>query len=419
MACSRTLAGEHLRATHEAGRVQHQAQGQQRTVAALLLGVAARRLRHGPRLALEVGVRQVVEGHRRLEVEQPHRGVEQVRLERLPVRHQRVRGPVQLHRAHGLEVHAEQFADGAALAQPAVRGAFGGRERHARDDRAERRVAQRRVDAERREQRRKAEFAERPQRDVLDADRARPGQHQGVHGDRVDAAAGVAVARGTPGEELRDDALRLALDVPGHVVEQLRLAGQRLLDALAQQRPQAAVDVEVAAEVDQRALADPAAVAFRTDQAVGVVGPAVGLPGLGAPDEHAGTVAARGGARKAALGLQGATLAPTTVRARKSKGCGSESPQNRCLRPEKQRRIGKLGLPLSPAPPRPHRRPDRRSALLRWVANTAELAPTHDRDRQLGRRRQPRRRTPSTGTLSDRLGYVAVFSAARAGSTTA
>ena len=35
-------------------------------------------------------------------------------------------------------------------------------------------------------------------------------------------------------------------------VEQVRLAGERLLDALAQQRPAFAVDVEVAAQVEWR-----------------------------------------------------------------------------------------------------------------------------------------------------------------------
>ena len=120
------VAGEDLGATHEAAGVEHQAQGQQRTVAALLLRVPALRLRLLARLALEVGVGQVVEGHRRLAVEQPHRAVEQMRLDRLAMLHQRVRGAVELHRADGLEVDAEQLAEAAARLQPAVRRALRG-----------------------------------------------------------------------------------------------------------------------------------------------------------------------------------------------------------------------------------------------------------------------------------------------------
>ena len=88
------VAGEDLRAAHEAAGIEHQAQGQQRAVAALLLRVPALRLRLVARLALEVGVGQVVERHRRLQVEQPHRAVEQMRLDRLAMLHQRVRGAV-------------------------------------------------------------------------------------------------------------------------------------------------------------------------------------------------------------------------------------------------------------------------------------------------------------------------------------
>ncbi len=49
-------AGEHLRAAREAAAVERQPEGEQRAVAALLLGVAARRLRELRRGALEAGV---------------------------------------------------------------------------------------------------------------------------------------------------------------------------------------------------------------------------------------------------------------------------------------------------------------------------------------------------------------------------
>ena len=114
------VAGEDLRAAHEAAGIEHQAQGQQRAVAALLFRVPALRLRLVARLALEVGVGQVVERHRRLQVEQPHRAVEQVLLDLLAMLHQHVRGAVELHRTDGLEVDAEQLPETAALLQPAV-----------------------------------------------------------------------------------------------------------------------------------------------------------------------------------------------------------------------------------------------------------------------------------------------------------
>ena len=77
------VAGEDLRPAHEAAGVEHQAQGQQRAIAALLLRVPALGLRLLARLAFEVGVGQVVEGHCRLQVEQPHGLVEQMRLRSL------------------------------------------------------------------------------------------------------------------------------------------------------------------------------------------------------------------------------------------------------------------------------------------------------------------------------------------------
>ncbi len=75
------VAVEDLRAADEAAGVEHEAEGRQRAVAALLLRVAAPGLRLVARLAFAVGVGQVVEGDGRLPVEQAHRPVEQVRLE--------------------------------------------------------------------------------------------------------------------------------------------------------------------------------------------------------------------------------------------------------------------------------------------------------------------------------------------------
>ena len=63
-------AREHLGAAHEARAVEHQPQGQERAIRALLLGMAARGLGLGRRRALEEGVGQVVERHRGAQPEQ-------------------------------------------------------------------------------------------------------------------------------------------------------------------------------------------------------------------------------------------------------------------------------------------------------------------------------------------------------------
>ena len=174
------VAGEDLRAAHEAAGVEHQAQGQQGAVGALLLRVPALRLRLLARLAFEVRVGQVVEGHRRLQVEQPHRPVEQALLDRLAMLHQRVRGAVELHRAGRLEARAEQLAETATVLQPAVRRPLGGRLGQAPDDGAGGRGAQRAVDAEVGEQGRQAQLLQRPQADLLHADAAGTNQAQEI-----------------------------------------------------------------------------------------------------------------------------------------------------------------------------------------------------------------------------------------------
>ena len=68
------------------------------------------------RLTLVEGVRQIVQRDRRFQAEKSHRLAEQVRFDGLAMLHQRIGGPVQLHRPHGLEVHPQQLAQGATLA---------------------------------------------------------------------------------------------------------------------------------------------------------------------------------------------------------------------------------------------------------------------------------------------------------------
>ena len=233
---------------------------------------------------------QVVQRHRRAQIEQPHRPVEQVRLDRLAMRHQRVRRAVQPHRPHGLEVDIQQLAQAAALAQPAHRRPLRGGERHAPDDGAQRRRAQRAADPQLAQQRRQPRLLERPQADPLRADAARARQLQRIHVHRLNVARRRVARRRRPArDQLRRDPLRLALHRRRAVRQQRRLAGQRLADADAQQRPVLPLDVEMPPEVEQGALAHLAADALRAHQAVRVVGlAAVGAARLGASDEHAG-----------------------------------------------------------------------------------------------------------------------------------
>ena len=131
------VAGEHLRAAHESTGIEHQPQGEERAIGAFSLGVSASCLGLSARLAFEIGIGQVIKRNRRVQVEQVHRPVEHMVLDGLAVRHQRVGGAIQPHRSHRCEVHAQQFAQGAAFAQPAPGGALGARACHARDNRAD------------------------------------------------------------------------------------------------------------------------------------------------------------------------------------------------------------------------------------------------------------------------------------------
>ena len=283
------VAGEDLGAAHEAAGVEHEAQSQQRTVAALLLRVPALRLRLLARLAFEVGVGQVVEGHRGLDVEQPHRAVEQMRLDRLAVLHQCVGGAVELHGADGLEVDAEQLPETAALSQPAVcrplRGGLG----EAADDDAGRRRAQGSVDAEVGKQGRQTQLLQRPQADLLDPDAARADQTQGIDIKGLDVCpSGRRAARlCAAGDQVAGDALGFVFDGTRAIGDQGCLAGQEVVDAGAQLRPLGLGDVEMAPEIEQGALPDGVADALAMDEPMGEVGlSVVCAPCLCASNEH-------------------------------------------------------------------------------------------------------------------------------------
>ena len=87
------------------------------------------------------------------------------------------------------KLHPQQLAKRAALTEPAPGGALGARLCHARDDRADSRGAHRRAHSELLEQRAKPELLDGPQSHVLDADRARANQLQGIDFDMLDVAS--------------------------------------------------------------------------------------------------------------------------------------------------------------------------------------------------------------------------------------
>ncbi len=212
------------------------------------------------RRTLEARVGQIVQGDG---------GLEETRLDRVAVAQQAVAGAVRGVPAHGLAVAAEQLTQGAALAQPVPRGAFGGRRGHAADEVAENGGALCTGQAQLLEQGRRTELPHGPQGDALDADRARADQLQGVD---FDSRQGGRRAHGGDAglHQLGGAALGLVLD-RGAAGSELEgpLGGEDALDAGAQRRPAPARQGEVTAEVAQGALAHPEAGA---DEAVGEVG---------------------------------------------------------------------------------------------------------------------------------------------------
>jgi hypothetical protein len=89
--------------------------------------------------ALEVGVREVVQGDGFAEPEDRLRLGKQVILQGFAVLVQRVRCAVKTAQFHRLEVKADQLAKRRVLLQPRVRGQFASRTGHAANDVAYRR----------------------------------------------------------------------------------------------------------------------------------------------------------------------------------------------------------------------------------------------------------------------------------------
>ena len=236
-----------------------------------------------------------MEGHGGMEVEQPQGLVEQMGLDGLAVRHQRIGGAIELHRPHGLEVHLQQLAQSAALTQPAPGGAFGARARHAGDNRADGGGAQRCPDAQLLEQGTKPELVHRPQPDVLHSDRARADEFERIDIDALDIGS-VGRHGGTgalAGEQLGGDALGVRFERRGAIGVEWELTVEHLVDALAQYRPGALRDLEVSSHIEQGALSHLRADTLGAHEAKGEVHLAgARATGLCAADEHTDTVAA-------------------------------------------------------------------------------------------------------------------------------
>ena len=285
------VAGEHLRAAHEAAGVEHQPQGEQRAIGTLVLGVSAQRLGLAAHLALEVGVGQVVQRDGGMQVEQIHRPVEQMVLDGLSVGHQGIGGAIELHQLQGLEVHPQQLAKGASFPEPTPGGALRTGARHARDNRADGASAKRWPNPELVQPGAQPQLVHRPQRDVLDPDRAGADEFQRVHIDVLN----VSWLRGAlddaeivvPSEELGGDVLGMGFErrcAPGG---QLHLSAEQFVDPPAKRRPIALGDLEVSSQIEQGSLPDLGADAFGAHEPVREVGLAGGGgAGLGAPDEH-------------------------------------------------------------------------------------------------------------------------------------
>ncbi len=245
------------------------------------------------RLALIVGVRQIIEGDRRRKVEERLSPGKEMVLDLLLVAKQAIRGAVECHVTQGTEVDPEKFAQRTGAAQPPVGRPFRARRRHAGGDGGQCAAPLPPVEAETVKQFRKAQHVQCCKRGMLDADRATV-----AVGGRGDVDILPVAVRGLAALTLhkpRCDPARLGLDprIGWHKIEH-HLTRQQFLDALAQERPVLAVDREVPPEIEQGVLAHLAVDAPALDQAEGDTGGAVrGGSGFGLANEH-GTILRRG-----------------------------------------------------------------------------------------------------------------------------
>jgi hypothetical protein len=124
-----------------AAGVEHEAQGDKRAVRPFLFRAAAGGLGIAGGGALEIGVGEIVERDGDRQSEQVLDAGEQRVLDPVAVAHEQIGGPVETHQRQRFEVHTQQFAEGAALAQPAPGGKLAARCRHPSDQETGDRVA--------------------------------------------------------------------------------------------------------------------------------------------------------------------------------------------------------------------------------------------------------------------------------------
>ena len=268
-----------------------------------------------PCLAFKIGVRQVVERHRRLPVEQRHETFEQVFLDGLAMACQQVGGAIELHQGLPLEIHAQQLSGGAARSQPEMGPPLGAGLHQAHRDGCHRGFHQFGMAGELLQQILQSQFPQRPEAESLDARGANPNLVQAVLVHRVRGAL-FGLGRGRrlrcgAGKQSLGDEIGFPLQVRIRLQAQVHLSGQQGLDTIHQGRPLLLGNREMAAKVEQGALAHLVAFAPGLDQSMTEIGFGIGFLSCG----HASDIHERmmGGARpnvKTLKSLYGTTIEP-------------------------------------------------------------------------------------------------------------
>ena len=308
-----------------AAAVEHQAQGDEGAIGPFFFRPASGGFRVPGGGSLEVGVGQIVKRDGNRQAEQALDVGEQRRLDLVAVAHQQIGGPVEPDWRHGFEVHVQQFAKGAAFAQPAPGGHLAAWCGHASDQKTRHGVALDAVQADVRQNPADAQPVHGGETGGFDANRAGPGELQ--RGD-ID----LGVNRGWRGgglcrrglsrlwrarrwrggwfagarfgrDEAGGEALREHFD-GFRFREHVRLPAKQRLDPGAQARPTGLRQVEMAAKVEQGELADPVAGTLggdETEREIRFVGGFI--PGCRFADEHGGE-GERGGARRQEVNIR-------------------------------------------------------------------------------------------------------------------
>ena len=196
------VAGQDLAAAGEAGRVERQAEGDQRAIVAFLLRSAVAQV--GARPAVIVHVRQIVKGNRRRQIEERTLTAEEGGFEGLAVVVEPVADAVELgqgrRRGGG---QAEQFEGGGVLAEPGVGLAFGGGMQHAGEDEGDGDAGVAGGQAEVLEGVGEAQFAEGVEGEAFGPDGAHEAVVEGVEVDEGEVVVG-GVGQGGEAEAVGD-----------------------------------------------------------------------------------------------------------------------------------------------------------------------------------------------------------------------